>query len=155
MLLFGKGNLFFTPIYLNLTILLTLSIIDLKYLEISGKSYIFLIIPSIASVFTLNLGYTPIISLFIILLLFVLFDKLVGIEGFGGADIKTILILSLCFTLGDIFQFIYLSFAVTIIFYLILAIKQRKFKNIKIPMICTITLTYLYMNLWIYFKLFS
>ena len=128
--------------------------IDLKYLEISGKSYIFLLLPAISSIFLFRNGLSAIISFIIILVIFIIFDKIFGIEGFGGADVKILLILSFCFKLEDVFTFVYLCLLLTIVVYFILAIKNRRFKKIKVPMIVPITIIFIYMSLWIYLQVF-
>jgi len=155
MLICKQYSFIFIPVYLNFTILMTLSFVDLKYLEISGRSYIFLILPSIASIFTFGLGVSSVISVILVFILFFLFDKIAGIEGIGGGDVKIMLILSFCFSIYDVFQFIFITFIITILIYIIMAIIQRRVKNIKIPMVCAIALSYIYMNLWIYFKIFG
>ena len=152
--LLNKNSLINLPLYLIIQTLINLSMIDLKYLEISGKSYIFLLLPAISSIFLFRNGLSAIISFIIILVIFIIFDKIFGIEGFGGADVKIILILSFCFKLEDVFTFVYLCLLLTIVVYFILAIKNRRFKKIKVPMIVPITIIFIYMSLWIYLQVF-
>lgn len=152
--LLNKNSLINLPLYLIIQTLINLSMIDLKYLEISGKSYIFLLLPAISSIFLFRNGLSAIISFIIILVIFIIFDKIFGIEGFGGADVKIILILSFCFKLEDVFTFVYLCLLLTIVVYFILAIKNRRFKKIKVPMIVPITIIFIYMSLWIYLQIF-
>lgn len=152
--LLNNNHLINLPLYLIIQTLINLSMIDLKYLEISGKSYIFLLLPAISSIFLFRNGLSAIISFIIILVIFIIFDKIFGIEGFGGADVKILLILSFCFKLEDVFTFIYLCLLLTIVVYFILAIKNRRFKKIKVPMIVSITIIFIYMSLWIYLQVF-
>ena len=129
MLICKQYSFIFIPVYLNFTILMTLSFVDLKYLEISGRSYIFLILPSIASIFTFGLGVSSVISVILVFIRF-LFDKIAGIEGIM-ADVKIMLILSFCFSIYDVFQFIFITFIITILIYIIMAIIQRRVKISK------------------------
>ena len=99
MLICKQYSFIFIPVYLNFTILMTLSFVDLKYLEISGRSYIFLILPSIASIFTFGLGVSSVISVILVFILFFLFDKIAGIEGIGGGDVNNAYIKLLFFNI--------------------------------------------------------
>ena len=120
--------------------------IDCKYYEISGNSYWFLLLPSIA---IMAISYkTMYLNLFSFLLLFILFwiiDKLIGVEKIGGADVKILLILALTITFFDTFTLLAVSFLIDTLIYMIkLTIEKIKGNNdkIKIPMIVAITIAW-------------
>lgn len=124
-------------------ILTILSFVDIKYLEIDGKSYSFILIPSIVQFLFFSKSYLlGILSVLLVYFTFWIFDKMVGIEQLGGADVKIILILSLYFSASDIFSFIMYSFGISLLIFLILALKNKTFKDIKVPMIVAINISF-------------
>lgn len=131
---------------LILEILIILAFTDLKYLEIDGNSYWILIILSI--VYFINNLYLGINIEYVILspifmyVIFWIFDKVIGIENLGGADVKIILILSFYYPATMIFSFMVYMFLVSLILFLFMAIKQRSIKNIQIPMIVSICISF-------------
>ena len=139
-------NVSLLPYSLILVVLINLSFIDCKYYEISGNSYWFLLLPSIA---IMAISYkTMYLNLFSFLLLFILFwiiDKLIGVEKIGGADVKILLILALTITFFDTFTLLAVSFLIDTLIYMIkLTIENIKGNNdkIKIPMIVAITIAW-------------
>lgn len=135
------------PYSLILLILINLSIIDCKYYEIDGKSYWYLLLPTIA---VLILSYEKmalhLFSFILIYGIFWLIDKAVGIERIGGADVKILLILSLTITFYDAVLLLSLSFVVDVILFGIKFV-INKIRGIndktKIPMIVSITIAWI------------
>lgn len=137
--------------FLISTTMMNLSIADIKYYEISGKSYYFFIVP-ILILFAFNLQDVMqyLISLLIITSVFFLTDKIIGL-GIGGADIKLMMILSLTISLFDVLTFMLLSFVFVIVIFLIkylfkvIQTKKIKIKDLKIPMILAIYCSWMIM----------
>jgi hypothetical protein len=143
----GAFSLVLLPYSLILLTLINLSFIDCKYFEISGHSYWFLLLPTIAIVI---LSYeTMILNLASFLILFGVFwiiDKIVGIEKIGGADVKILLILALTVSFFETFSLLAFSFLLdTVIFMFKFTIDKiiNKEEKIRIPMIVSITLTWI------------
>lgn len=130
-----------------------LSIIDFKFFEISGKSYYFLIIPIIVYMFTNNMypWWTCLISGILMLLFFMILDKIIGIEKIGGADVKLMLLGALMFTYYDLLLFVCFTFIFDIILFVILAIInaiKKGEKGIQIPMIVAISMSILALTIF-------
>ena len=135
------------PYALNLVILINLSVIDCKYYEISGKSYWFLLFPSIAIVI-LNypIFLEHLISFLIIFLIFWVIDKIVGVEKIGGADVKILMILAMTISYFDCITLMGLSFIIDVVFFMIKFPIDKimgKTERTKIPMIVSITIAWI------------
>lgn len=134
------------PYALILLILVNLSIVDCKYFEVDGKSYWYLLLPTIA---VLILTYEELaLHLFSFILIYGIFwliDKAVGVEKIGGADVKILLILSLTITFYDGVLLLSLSFIIDVILFG-LKFVINKIRGIndktKIPMIVSITISW-------------
>lgn len=126
--------------------LLLLSFTDVKHFEISNKLYLFLIIPSILR-FAFSTSYLEsIASVLIVYITFWIFDKFIGIEKLGGADVKIILILSFYFLANDVLVFILLIFGFSTLFFIIEGVIKKTFMDLSIPMIVPITISFYILN---------
>ena len=155
----------FLPLLLVIQTLLILSFIDIFYLEVDPKSYIYLIIPTIVMIFITNRFLPALFSfLFVFFVLFIMeklnetvynfnlrrnkdgfdLERVEDYGGIGGADIKIMLILCTWFNLMDAFSFLFVCITFTTVLYAFLALWKRKLNDIKIPMIVSISIAFIY-----------
>lgn len=139
-----------TSFILSYLCVIAASIYDIKYREIDPKLYI----PLFASVIFVNilleLNIKEIISHLLSLAVAYAFMWLyvkVGEklnETIGGADVKTILFLSLMYPFDLVFMFLFTVFAATIV---LTAIHSLIYKNTKsVPMICSIAFAHIFFS---------
>ena len=128
-------------------VLLILAFTDILYFEIDKKSYWLLLVLSF--IMFINNALYPEVHLLdvaicplIMYLIFWIFDKIFGIEKLGGADVKLMLILSFYYPATDIFSFVIVTFGISTILFIIYAIKQKGIKNVQVPMIVGIALSF-------------
>jgi Flp pilus assembly protein protease CpaA len=137
--------LLFIGIILCFTGLIDLSVTDFKYYEIDPKAYYFILVPVliIAGCNYLRI-WENLISFGLVFIVFELIDKLFGIEKLGGADVKLLLILSIGIPYYNVFMFLFFSFVINYILYLVRFIinklQKEPVKNVSVPMIIAITL---------------
>lgn len=135
------------PYFLIVLIMTNLSFTDYKYYEISGKSYWFIILPLLFLVLSnIPILLQFVISFFIVFLLFLIVDKVIGIEKIGGADIKLLLLLSITIPYHDAFLFLMFSFLFDCIIFVIKYIYYKlisKNERVQIPMIIAINIAWI------------
>ena len=130
---------------LILEILLILAFTDVVFFEVDKRSYWLILLLSFVKVFALttpDLIFDVALSPIVVYGAFWVFDKIFGIEKLGGADVKLILILSFYFNAMDVFSFIIWIFIISTIIFIFFMIKQRGFRNIQVPMIVSIAISF-------------
>lgn len=134
-------------------ILLIYSFIDIKFFELSNKHYILLIIYSILSFvlsFFSDTYILHLLSVFAVYVTFFIFDKFVGIEKLGGADVKVMLILSLYFEATDVLFFTLITFVVSMLIFILERIVRKTFCDLQVPMIISIAVAF-FISMYSYF----
>lgn len=128
---------------LTLEVLMILGFKDIMYYEVERDSYwILFLLAFIKILFFTTHIFEACLSPIVIYICFWVFDKIIGIEKLGGADVKIILIMSFYYCALDVFSFILYTFLVCTLLFIGYMIKQRTFKQVKVPMIVGIATSF-------------
>lgn len=135
-------NIYIVCSFLTLTGMVNLSLTDIKYLEVDHLSYYFIAAPCLLmAVFSDEPLWEFALSLAFTFVVFFIIDKIFGIEGMGGADVKLLLSLSISVPYYDTFFFLFAAFLINLLLWI--AVKLTHKNKCKIPMIVAITMGWL------------
>lgn len=123
-------------------ILMDLTISDFAFREVDAKSYFFLIPLIFTSLFYTYSPLKNVISFLLTFVMLFLFDKFRLMENIGGADLKLMFILALCYPIDLTFIFLIFTCLITVLMGLASMLKNKK-KDVCTPMIFAITISHI------------
>ena len=126
-------------------VLLIYAFIDIKFFELSNWHYLIVIFYALFGFVLSFLSHEyllHLVSFFIMYATFFVFDKFVGIEKLGGADVKVMLSIALFFSAVDVLYFILMVFLISGIIFIIERIVRKSFCDLQVPMIVSIAIAF-------------
>ena len=129
-----------------LELLLIVSFMDIIHYEISSRVYILVAIPCLLQFIFSSSKIESILSVFAIYVTFWAFDKFVGIEKLGGADVKLMLILSFYFLASDVLLFVFYVFLFSAFIFILERIVKKTYCDLQVPMIAAMCIAFFIKN---------
>lgn len=134
-------------LFLNIfELLIIVSFMDIIYYEISSRVYILIAIPCILQFIFSSSKIESLLSVFAIYITFWAFDKFVGIEKLGGADVKIMLILSFYFLASDVLLFVFYVFLFSACIFILERLIKKTYCDLQVPMIAAICIAFFIKN---------
>lgn len=133
-----------------LELLLITSFMDIVHYEVSSRIYYLLFLFSFLQFIFSTSRVESILSVFAVFVTFWIFDKFVGIEKLGGADVKIMLILSFYFIASDVLLFVFFVFLFSAFIFIIERIVRKTYCDLQVPMIVPMCLAFFIKNISLY-----
>lgn len=121
-------------------IMIILSFVDIVHFEINSKMYWVLFIPCLIQFISSISLVESFLSVFAVYVTFWIFDKFVGIEKLGGADVKIMLILSFYFLASEVLLFVLLVFAISAVIFILERIVKKTSCDLQVPMVAAMSI---------------
>ncbi len=126
-------------------LLMYFSFIDIKYYELANLHYLLIGLFSLAGfIFSIFSGtfMLHILSFIAVFGTFLAFDKFIGIEKLGGADVKVMMVMAVYFEITDVLYFVLMTFLISTVIFVLERIVRKTFCDLQVPMIVSICISF-------------